>query len=204
MRLNLTARIKLFGSITDKTQRGCEPSTDMKSFKSSIFTLSSVTTSSAGITPASLRADQCVKAFDRIPSLLQDVRSVSIPEGIITLEAGLERAVESDIGNKLADIIKKYVDNISAKQTEAIQSALSAATTKISTCSKVAKKAQKKKKWDKDIEKRLEDNWFLFCMQMIKISKSLPLTEMEPRSIQALCDNASVSPFSQSFMQSAD
>ncbi|KAK3177012.1 hypothetical protein OEA41_008338 [Lepraria neglecta] len=168
----------------------------MKSFRSSFINLSNVGMSSTSITPASLLADQCVKAFDQIPPLLQDIRSVSIPEGIITLEAGLERAVESGIGNTLAEIIKQYVENISAKQSEALQSALSAATTHINTCSEVAKKAQKKKKWDKDLGKRLEDNWFLFCLQMIKISKLLPLAQTKLRSIQELCDNALVRPFS--------
>ena len=176
----------------------------MKSFRSPFINLSNVGMSSASITSASLLADQCVKAFDQIPRLLQDVRSVSIPESIINLEAGLERAVESGIGNTLAEIIKQYVEDISAKQSEAIQSTLSAATTNINTCSEVAKKAQKKKKWDKDLEKSLEDNWFLFCMQMIKISKLLPLAQTELRSIQALCDNASVRPFSNTLMPNAD
>jgi len=123
--LNLTSRTSFLAAFPARLTRSCEPSIDMESFRSSFINLSNVGMSSASITSASLLANQCVKVFDQIPPLVQDihsVRSVSIPKGIITLEAGHERAVESGIGNTLAEIIKQYMENISAKQSEAIQS----------------------------------------------------------------------------------
>ena len=144
-------------------------------------------------------ADQCTKAFDQIPTLLTDIRSIDTPEGVVDIEHGLERARDSEIGTTLAEVFKQYVDSCSRKDIEIIQSALTAATSYLNTCSQVAKKAQKKRRWDKDLEKKLEENWFLFSMQLIKISKLLPLQQTDLQSLQSLCTDASVSLISSAF-----
>ena len=165
----------------------------MKSFKASFTNLPHAGSSSSHNSPASLLADQCTKAFAPVPKLLEDVRSISTPESVLEIELGLVRATATDIGETLAKSIGLHLGSCSKKDIEIIQTALSTATTNINTCCEVARKAQKKKKWDKDPQKKLEENWYLFCMQMIKISKMLPLGETEQGFVKALCDNAAVS-----------
>ena len=164
----------------------------MKSFKTSFNNLSHIGSSSASITLASTLADQCSKAFDQLAALLTNIRSISTPENVLVIEQGLVRANDSGIGTTLAGTIRKYADNCSINDRETIQSALSEATACINTCCEVARKAQKKKKWDKDPQKKLEQNWFLFCREIINISKLLPLSHVDLQSIHSLCDDDSV------------
>ena len=164
----------------------------MKSFKTSFSNLSHIRSSSAGITLASTLADQCSKAFDQLAALLTNIRSINTPENDLVIEQGLVRANESGIGTTLAEAIRLHADNYSINDKETIQSALSEATACINTCCEIAKKAQKKKKWDKDPQKKLEQNWFLFCREIINISKLLPLSNVDLQSIYSLCNDDSV------------
>lgn len=164
----------------------------MKSFKTSFSNLSHIGSSSAGITLASTLADQCSKIFDQLDALLTNIRSISTPENVLIIEQGLAKATGSGIGATLAGTIRQYADNCSINDRETIQSALSEATACISTCCEVAKKAQKKKQWDKDPQKKLEQSWFLFCREIINISKLLPLSKVDLQSIHSLYDDDSV------------
>ena len=179
--------------------RGWEPSYNMKSFRSSFHNLSHIGSSTASITPALMLADQCSKAFDQIAALLTDIRSISTPENVLVIEQGLESAIDSAIGTTLAETIRQHADNCSKNDKETIQSALSEAMTFINTCCEIAKKAQKKNKWDKDPQNKLEQNWFLFCREIIKVSKLLPLRQVDLQSIHSLCKDDSVRKATQTF-----
>ena len=164
----------------------------MKSFKTSFSNLSNIGSSSANVAPASTLADQCSKTFDPFTALLTNIRSISTPENPLVIEQGLVKASDSGIGATLAEKIRHYADNCSINDRETIQSALSEATACINTCCEVAKKAQKRKKWDKDPQKKLEQSWYLFCRELINISKLLPLSKIDLQSIHSLCEDDSV------------
>ena len=164
----------------------------MRSFKTSFSNLSHIGSSSAGITDASIIAEQCSKVFDQLAALLTDIRSISTPETVLVIEQGIDKANNSEIGKKLAETIRLYADNCSITGRETIQSALSEATSCINTCCEIARKAQKKKKWDKDPQKKLEQNWFLFCREIVNISKLLPLSPVDLQLINSLCNDDSV------------
>ena len=134
-------------------------------------------------------ADQCSKVFDLLAALLTDIRSISTAEKVLFIEQGIDKANNSEIGKTLAETIRLYADNCSITGRETIQSALSEATTCINTCCEVARKAQKKKKWDKDPQKKLEQNWFLFCKEIVHIAKLLPLSPVDLRLIHSLCND---------------
>lgn len=164
----------------------------MRSFKTSFSNLSHIGSSSTGITDAFILADQCSKVFDQLAALLTNIRSISTPKIVLVIEQEIDKANNSEIGKNLAETIRLYGDNCSITGRETIQSALSEATTCINICCEIARKAQKKKKLDKDPQKKLEQNWFLFCREIVNISKLLPLSPGDLQLIHSLCDNDSV------------
>ena len=165
----------------------------MNSFKTSFSNLSHIGLSSASIAPASMLAEECSKVFDQLAAIVTDLRSISTPESVLVIEQGIDKANNSEIGKRLAETIRLNADNYSTTGRETIQSALSEATTCINTCCEVARKAQKKKRWDKDPQRKLEQNWFLFCREIVNISKLLPLSPVDLQLIHSLSNDDSVS-----------